>query len=424
VPWALAALIAGCAGDTGSAGSGRAQVADSAGIRIVRNGDVGLWGAAPPVVTEVLRIGVIDGDERYQFHEVYSLAVDAEGRIFAGNNQTGSVRAFDSAGAFLAEFGRRGRGPGEFIMVNVVWLAGDSVVVTDWQGAGRTALFTKDGQLVDTWIATRADGSHVSIEGFGPGGWIAGHRPRWAQPPLESGEPWVQNYTLRRFDAATDSVGDVVYTLPPYVLYGSGAAEGVDWALFTRNAGYAFDARGNFFISEGQDYRIDIYDDSGRWLRSIRRAFEPRPIGPSDIDELKALVTERNDTIQPTATRNPRRELESVLRRIDTQATFPIPSFQAPLGNLLVSHDGSFWVERADLAPPARVEFERLYGGFDRGQPRSTRWDLYDATGQFLATVDLDTRFTPMAVRGTTVTGVLKDELDVEYIVSYAVAPG
>ena len=117
-------------------------------------------------------------------------------------------------------------------------------------------------------------------------------------------------------------------------------------------------------------------------------------------------------------------ELESVLRRIDTQATFPVPSFQAPLGNLLVSHDGSFWIERADLASPARVEFERLYGGFDRSQPRPTRWDLYDAAGQFLATVDLDARFSPMAVRGTTVTGVLKDELDVEYIVSYAVSPG
>jgi hypothetical protein len=185
----------------------------------------------------------------------------------------------------------------------------------------------------------------------------------------------------------------------------------------------AFDARGNFYVSAGHQYRIDVHDHAGRWLRSIRRDFEPRPIGASDIEELKELLEARYDTIPATATTNPRRELERLLRRIDGQVTFPIPPFQAPLGALLVSPEGAFWAERADIASPGRLEFEGMFRGFARAR-LPTRWDLYDPSGQFLATIDIDARFTPMAVRGTTVTGVLKDELDVEYIVSYAVAPG
>ena len=420
---ALPALwIAGCG--TEAAKAGRPQVADSAGVEIVENGQTGSWGGRPPVVTETLRIGVIEGDEPYQFHQVYSLAVDAEGRVFVGNNQTGSVRAFAQDGSFLAEFGRKGRGPGEFNMVNRVWLAGDSVVITDWQAGGRTSVFTKDGLHVATWRSTRPDGSRIEIVAFGPQGWIASINPPYDPPDIAPGEPWIRTATLRRFDPVADTAGVGVFTFPPSVLYASPETEGMDWALFQPGRSSAFDGSGNIYFSHGEPYRIDVHDPSGRLIRSIRRSYEPKSIGPDDVEELKALVTARYDTIQATATRNPRRDLERVLRRIDNQATFPMPAYQAPLGRLLVSHDGSFWVERVDLLSPARMEYERLYGGVSRAQPRPTRWDLHDTAGYLLGTVDLHPRFTPMAVRGTSVTGVLKDELDVEYIVTYEVTAG
>jgi hypothetical protein len=89
---------------------------------------------------------------------------------------------------------------------------------------------------------------------------------------------------------------------------------------------------------------------------------------------------------------------------------------------MLVSADGSFWIERADNAAPSDLVFEWLFGGprtDDRRRP--SRWDLFDGEHRFLTSVELDPRFTPHAARGLEVTGVLKDEMDVEYVVTYRV---
>ena len=103
-------------------------------MQIVRNGTIGTWGPDTPHIEQLVRIGAVEGEEAYQFHQIYSLAMDAEGILYVGNNQTGSVRVFRPDGSFVREFGRKGRGPGEYSMINRVWLAGDSIGVTDWQG--------------------------------------------------------------------------------------------------------------------------------------------------------------------------------------------------------------------------------------------------------------------------------------------------
>ena len=121
---------------------------------------------------------------------------------------------------------------------------------------------------------------------------------------------------------------------------------------------------------------------------------------------------------------DPQRERERILARIDRQRAFNPRAHLPVLGRLLVSHDGSFWVERADNADPATLEYERMFGMFGRAAPRPSRWDLFDADGIYLGTADVDARFTPMAVRGAEVTGVYKDEMDVEYVVTYRAAGG
>src|SRR5688572_24116011 len=130
---------------------------DSAGIERVHNARQGE--SEPQVgVREVVRIGVEAGDEAYMLNQVYALTIDDSNRVFVGNSGTASVRVFGGDGKFIREFGRRGKGPAEFQGISEILLAGDSVVVIDWEVGGKTALFTKDGTLLRSWSLYPTDG--------------------------------------------------------------------------------------------------------------------------------------------------------------------------------------------------------------------------------------------------------------------------
>jgi 6-bladed beta-propeller len=393
---------------------------DSAGVRMVRNGAVGAWGAGPAQLTETVRVGVVEGAEPYQLYEVYSLALDEDGVLYVGNNQTATVRVFGPDGVFVREFGGRGEGPGEYNMVNRVWLAGDGIAITDWQGGGRTGVYTKEGELEEFWQAMRPDGSRIMPTAWTPAGWLASHSPRYDPPTLAEGERWERQAALAFYDPVGDTLGPPVVLLPPYVLYGSSDTHGLDWALFEAHSGNGVDRTGQVFISFGDPYRIEVWRTDGTLVRVVTREHTPVPIGEEDVEALKALIAARYDTSSnPSA----QQQKERITARVEGQRAFDPRPTLPPTGGLLVSPDGSFWIERTDVATPAELEYERIFGGFNRREPRPTRWDVFDAEGLLLTTVDLPPRFQPMAARGLDIAGVLKDEMDVEYVVVYRIEP-
>jgi sugar lactone lactonase YvrE len=88
------------------------------GVRVVHNEKSGKWGKNPKVSLELVRrIGELETeDENIAFHIPSDIAIDDQGNIYvldAGNHR---IQKFDPDGKYLATFGRRGQGPGEFYM--------------------------------------------------------------------------------------------------------------------------------------------------------------------------------------------------------------------------------------------------------------------------------------------------------------------
>jgi len=88
------------------------------GARVVHNEKTGKWGKNPKVSLEIVRrIGELETeDENIAFHIPADIAIDDQGNIYvldAGNHR---IQKFDADGKYLATFGRRGQGPGEFYM--------------------------------------------------------------------------------------------------------------------------------------------------------------------------------------------------------------------------------------------------------------------------------------------------------------------
>lgn len=414
----------GCADAPSSTSGDSFEVVDSAGVEIVLNGGGEGPGVGSLDVVEDLRLGTIEGERaELLFHNIRDILLDSDGRIYVGNDQTGTVRVFDEDGTFVREFGGKGEGPSEIrSMLNDLKWAGDQIAIIDWQMGGKTILYDTTGAFSDSWYDTRPDGSRISLAGYTPKGWVSvetdDNRPSETIP----GRAYPRSRRMRRVAPTLDSLSEVLFELPPRVLYGSAATHGLDWPIFDPISGTGFDGSGNHYRSAGADYRIDVRDPDGNHVRSIRRDYEPIAITGEDIDDYRARVTLRYDTMARFNEPMRQRQIQQSMERIDRQATFPVPETRPPLGAFLVARDGAFWVERLDTRDPAEWWESRMWGGFDDSPEVETSWDVFSAEGRFVGNVKLPPRFMPMAASADVVVGVYKDEFDVEYVVRYRIA--
>lgn len=418
----LCFALFGCG--TGVPGNGGAhfEVRDSSGIEIVLNGSTGGLFEDTLRLEEDLRIGVIDGEDHYQFFQIRDIAMDRAGMLFVGNGMTGTVRLFSPEGTFIREFGGKGDGPGEVRRVSRVWLTGDSVVLVDESRRQRALVFAKDGDLVTSWRNLNLDRGGVFPRGLGPGGWVGLFIPRGWDSLAQSGDPLETDFDFVRLFLDEDSVGGTVVDLPVRVLYPSRSTRGVDWGLFEPQAEIESDGSGRLFLSRGHPYQVDIFDSWGNQTRSVRRAYEPIPV----TQELVTSIVENLASPYDTMSLYPPEERlimkENLNERVREQATFPHPDVLPCLRRLLVAQDGAFWVERIDALPPVEPERHKIFGIYSRATSSSV-WDIFNAEGRFQGTVKLPPRFTPMAVEEGAVVGVQMDALDVEYVVRFRVSP-
>jgi sugar lactone lactonase YvrE len=86
------------------------------GIRLVHNEKEGLWGKEPKISLEYIKnLGDLESnDENVLFYMPTDIALDEEGNVYVLDTGNHRIQKFDPQGKFLASFGRRGQGPGEF----------------------------------------------------------------------------------------------------------------------------------------------------------------------------------------------------------------------------------------------------------------------------------------------------------------------
>src|SRR5690606_29801945 len=98
----------------------------------------------------VVKIGVVEGDPRYQLFDAVSSALLDDGRIAVLNAGSHELRFYGADGRFLAAVGRKGGGPGEFAAPGRLYRVGrDSLMIYD-RGNTRFSIHTLDGTFVRT----------------------------------------------------------------------------------------------------------------------------------------------------------------------------------------------------------------------------------------------------------------------------------
>lgn len=391
-------------------------LSDSAGVELVRNGNVGALGSSLLKVSEDLRIGVLDGPQELQFHRIAAIGLGPMGSIYVGNSGSSEVRVFTAAGDFVRAFGARGAGPGEFQRISSIFAAGEDIVIVDQQLL-RATVFAADGSPPAT-MPLQAGASRLLPLHRAPSGWVVRVLPSIGATIPRAGisrQDTVRIAWLAAMPGEGSGQGDGpsgirdLVKYPRVTLHGvaAGGMVGSTRALWEAQPTHAVDGQGRVFVHDGRRYVIDVIDPEGRLVRRIRRTHEPVPIVSAALDGFREKVRTFYDTSSVTY------ELSRALD--NARLDLPIPSELPALGRMFASREGGLWVERPDLVgDPVRLEF-RVDG------PPETFWDIFAPSGEFMGTVELPESFGPAAVTGEQVIGVTTDELGVEYVVRYRV---
>ncbi len=402
-------ILGGCQAGAESAPN-EASVTDSAGVSIVRN----TAGDRTLAVTEVLRMGVVEGDPNLLFHRVRSLAVTPAGDIWVADSNE-SVRHYSSAGAYVGSVGRQGEGPGEASRgYGAVWVgegfvgalaAGADIQVFSFDGTYRTSRPSRTASGSFTIpLAPRGHGWTLHLLGF---------------------EPVSESRAQRTWTIAAGGLGDgpvdTLLELPGEAMTGMGA----EWtrnSYFEGRPSLAADEEGDVYVSDPREYRIEYYDASGDLKRIVQRDVAPAPY-PTGLEDAVAegIRAEWGARGQPSD--------ENMVQRMVARALPSDPPEHLPfLQSLFVSRDGYLWALRADLHPrPAMRAVAGAFGFIRSVWPEAWRapvhFDLFTPEGHYRGSVELPSEFVPLTVTRGRVYGTEFDELEVERVVAYEIRP-
>jgi sugar lactone lactonase YvrE len=168
------------------------------GVRVVHNVKGGLWGKTPRISLELVRkIGDIDTeDEHLAFNYPSDVAVDTDGNIYildAGNTR---IQKFGPDGKYLATIGRKGQGPGEFILPDGLDIDRDGNLVVGDSAQSRLHVIIGGGK--DSKAVILKDERLYGLRCLAGGGYV-GRASTWVYPMRGQPAPKVADMRLFRF---------------------------------------------------------------------------------------------------------------------------------------------------------------------------------------------------------------------------------
>lgn len=381
----LVAILAASCGPDGADVGGLPVVQDSAGVRVVENGELSSAGWRVGVEPR-FTVGWDDDDPTFTW--VQSGRILPDGGALVTDFTTGMLFRIGPDGSVTRTWGGKGEGPGEFQGLDAVLLRGDSILVSDGRLA-RLTILAPDGSVRTETLrgaprhqvsSALPDGRLLMVAGDGYGA-VAETRPEWVfetQPVL----------ALHPGQSAVDTLAELPHLRRWYGTRGAspgpvqvkgragGFGEGFAWARSDRAA-------------------VRWYDGSGRLLQIARWDEEPVPLN----GELRSHVVGT---------------LEQTFRSINDDDAF-VNAQLSEVRELLDQHEGPipYWdTFRVDRLGNVWLDTYTL-----QGQASRTEWRVVARDGAIVGWVDLPELAAVLDITEDRILGVRLDEMDVPAVV-------
>jgi hypothetical protein len=316
-----------------------------------------------------------------------------DGTIAVADAFARQILLFNSAGVELRSVGRRGSGPGEFESIEQLWPDVGGVSVYDGR-LFRVTTIDLDGTVTgEVRLELTGERARPSPRGrSGPGSLIV----------VNDGREFIEarQYRARADILSYDSQGRVIDSL-----FSVPCAEMWNWVweMGTTPATVPF-GRSTFvrvhgdaiFVGTNDEFRIDRYDAGGRLTHRIGLDRQAELLTDAEVEAYKAA--ENAKATSGVESKGP----NEIFGRIADAAPYPdrIPFYD----EVLVDSDGRLWVRGYRTDPRALSHFV-----------------VFGVDGRVLALAELPGDFEPTVIRGGTIIGIWRDELDVESVRVYEV---
>lgn len=351
--------------------------------------------------------------------------ISADAEVFVAQWQDRTIQVIGETGEVIRTIGRRGEGPGEFISLSAIWLAGDTLVASDGQSA-RVNYFAIDGRFLDSrkWVADferwgvdEAGTRTIYAPGSPPSAILANGlalvSPNWmVRPPQDPPDPGARRAGFRSPLLTMDEQGQIVDTLvwvDYYVTEFNMARDGRHFRIrvpFQRETHTAVIPGGEGVIvvreddSEGSSVRVTRIGPSADTVFSRTYSYTPAPLtddlfrralSETEVGEALVLFSEEDPTLDGS-------DFEGPVRRSGV-----LPETLPTVTSVVVGQDESIWLRR------------------EEPEGEYAQWTVLDATGGVVGVVTLPRTQAVVAVRGTVMVAVEEDELGRATLVRYRV---
>ena len=331
-------------------------------------------GQALPALEHVRRIGCLDCRGPELFGEIADLALTPNGTVYVLTMPPPIVRGFDANGKVILATGRQGRGPGEYAAPSFLSPLSDTTF-----------------QVID--VITRrvmrldAKGNETAFTAM-PNFPIAAHRSPGSNFTIAAITDFRSpTLTVQRWRDGAQTPETVLKFGPEFPRRSE-----TEPSTFIS---FAVNARGEFAVGDGNfEYRIAVYDSTGRKLREITRDI-PLPMRSQAEMQYEEDRRKRNaDQL---------RAKRGAERGGGPGGQPPISPTKAHFQSLAFVYDdeGRLWVLTR------------------RGSLTSTVFDVFSPAGQYLGEVKVPERLLQFDIRGRVLAAVSADENDVQGISLY-----
>ncbi len=364
------------------------------------------------------RVGVLDGDERYELGRVMQVAIGRDNAFIIADDATPALRVFDSTGTFVRVIYRLGSGPGEYRSMGGVRTLPEGRIVL-WDNRLRRLTTYSDTGAV---LASRevpsglfsADLLQVEHNGTA---WV-----RTMLVSLDAPNPLIG----RRFEAAWIRVspdGMVMDTILVPRLRDQ-AEDFVLWSAsgysrpFTHEAPSAVTVLGEVVSGDNARYAFERRVPGGILSRT-ERAHTPVRLGTGERAEWEGWARQVYEQARARPA-NPR----EIRATPPPNAPVRIPSVKPAFKALVGDADGRVWVHRYVAADSLPAQ-ERAAGDT---RPRRvwlepSTFDVFDPDGTWWATVTLPQKTRFADARGEELWVIGSGEIGEDFVARYRLVP-
>jgi len=397
-----AAVLAGCSAPEGGQEAWRGSVVDSAGVAIVHNP------ATPPeqgpwALELELAISPDESRPETLFGHIADLAADDRGNVYVLDQFAQVIRVFDQDGTYVGPVGGPGEGPGEFSAFGQsVLRVGDTLLVTDM---ARRAVqrFGTDGEFISMSPYPQTAGRGMWWKRGGGALFFRG----MLRVVREDGSWGAEDVLFRAAGdlASADTV--MVFDYPQSDLGGRGNARvpylvnAPTWTPLP-DGGIAWThLESERLFLHGPDGDLRRIVESPNWVR--------RAPTPAEGEVLRESMGER---------------LRMLGGSPDALDNLPVvvPELLPAVTAVRSGPDGTLWVQRmgsVDDVHPMALNTPDPPSGWG-----GSAWDILDAEGRYLQTLELPERFRLLRFEGDWMYGVQRSELDEEIVMRFRVWGG